>query len=255
MLSQSIEFEDKLLDIYDPRVAPKEQALAKQQLPVLYVLDGNAYGPLLDRGIFLQGRNTPKTKVATALIVAIGYPQVTAFQPERRGHDYTPKRCQKELNDKHRKMPEGGGIAEFQEQIARIHQFICEKYSVDETKVGLYGHSLGGLFVLESLLSSEKVPFITDYLAVSPSLWWDQFEYFNKLARIDLPKEKRIGLAVENDCGEMEESAEKAYHIFCEEQQISEVFFSIEKDENHMSVVFSSLSKLLRWFFKGEEIA
>ncbi|MFV0559871.1 MAG: alpha/beta hydrolase [Enterococcus sp.] len=246
-MQQVKQFEDKNLVISIPK-----ETTANEKLPVLYVLDGNAFGPLVERAILLQGRNPRKTGVDNAIVVAIGYDTEEAFQREARFVDYTPRRENgPEESAKRRNMPEGGGIEAFQEQINRIHVWLCKHYPVNTEKIGLLGHSLGGLCVLESYLVAEKLPFITDFLAISPSLWWDHHEFFAKLDAMEQFADRRIFVAVENDEGEMEEAAALCVQHLATHLSSEQVGFYVGPDENHMSIVFTSLSRILRWFFEG----
>ncbi|MCF2859490.1 hypothetical protein L1286_18550 [Pseudoalteromonas sp. SMS1] len=50
--------------------------------------------------------------------------------------------------------------------------FIDETYRTDDFRV-LSGHSLGGLFSITSLLSEHMQPLFKGFVAIDPSLWWD----------------------------------------------------------------------------------
>lgn len=243
-MEQSLTFEDKILTI----TVPKEVPVA-QKRPLIYVLDGNAFGPLLTNAILLQARNSPKTGVWPAIIVSIGYQTDDSFQRAGRFRDYTPRRVHPVRQDKRRHMPLGGGIEAFQAQLVRIHALMMQQYQIDEAQVGLFGHSLGGLCVLESYLVSPKLPFITDFLSISPSLWWDDCAFFDRLTQTDLATSKRIFIAVENDQGEMESAAMRCYQTLLQIIPTEQVAFYVGPGENHMSIVFTALSRILRWFF------
>src|SRR5699024_9600510 len=65
---------DYLIQVAVPAVAPPEQGY-----PVLYVLDGNAYWPLVRQAQRLFARPTPVAEPAPLLIVGVGYPGVERF--------------------------------------------------------------------------------------------------------------------------------------------------------------------------------
>ena len=152
-------------------------------------------------------------------------------------------------NDKRKGFPEGGQIDVFLSQLNRVHEYISKNYSVRESKIGFLGHSLGGLCVLEGYLS-QQLPFVTDYLAVSPSLWWDQGTFFERLERTNITDKKRVAIAVGEDEGDMVEFAYKAFLALKEKQLVSDISYYEASEENHMSVVFQTISRNLRWFCK-----
>lgn len=188
------------------------------------------------------------------IIVGICYHDQSPFSRERRFIDYTPvKRKTADPQDMRSQMPAGGGIEQFFKVISKIHQKISTEYSVDSQKVGLFGHSLGGLCVLESLLKAE-LSFLTDFIAVSPSLWWDQEAYFQKLNLINgkLLKNRRVMISVGAKEGDMVPLAKRAASWFKANHFIEDSAFYLSEDENHMSVVFTTLSRNLRWFSLNE---
>lgn len=237
------------LDIYYP-----DSQSVEEQLPVLYVLDGDAFALSIAEAVKLQIRNSPKTGVEPMIIVGICYHDQSPFSRERRFIDYTPKK-KKTANpqDIRSQMPAGGGIEPFFKVISKIHQKISTEFSIDSQRVGLFGHSLGGLCVLESLLKVE-LAFLTDYLAVSPSLWWDQEAYFEKLNLINgkLLENRRVMISVGAKEGDMVPLAKRAASWFKVNHFVKESAFYLAEDENHMSVVFTTISRYLRWFSSSE---
>ena len=239
-------FEDFYLDVYLP-----DTKTDNTPINLLYVLDGDAFSLPIAEAIKLQMRNSPKTKVDPTIVVGISYHENQSFSRERRFNDFTPKKQHKPLEDDIRKdFPEGGGIESFLEQLNRVHLFLLDKYSIKKEKVGFFGHSLGGLCVLESYIRNS-LPFITDFIAVSPSLWWDQEEFFNRpLINQKFPK-KNVAISVGEDEGDMVALAQKAYQSFKENDFANELSFYLAEEENHMSVVFQTMSRNLRWFCHG----
>ncbi|MBS7576755.1 MULTISPECIES: alpha/beta hydrolase-fold protein [unclassified Enterococcus] len=237
------------LDIYYP-----ESIKADKKLPVLYVLDGDAFTQTIAEAVKLQTRNSPKTGVQPMIIVGICYRDQSPFSRDRRFIDYTP--AQKKVADPQdirSQLPAGGGIELFLKVVKLIHQLISDEFSIDSRKVGFYGHSLGGLCVLECLLRKE-MSFLTDYLAVSPSLWWDQEAYFEKLNQINgnILRNRRVMISVGSREGDMVPLAKRAASWFQANQFAEKVSFYLAEDENHMSVVFTTISRYLRWFSSNE---
>ena len=242
---KSVPFENIFLDIHQPSGISENE-----KINLLYVLDGDAFSTMIAEAVKLQMRNSPKTGVEPTLIVGISYHSQDSFARDRRFLDFTPKKEKPAFeNDKRKDFPEGGQIDVFLSQLNRVHEYISKNYSIRENKIGFFGHSLGGLCVLEGYLS-QQLPFVTDYLAVSPSLWWDQGRFFERLERTNITDKKRVAIAVGEDEGDMVEFAYKAFIVLKEKQLVSDISYYKASEENHMSVVFQTISRNLRWFCK-----
>ncbi|CAI8933340.1 alpha/beta hydrolase [Kosakonia quasisacchari] len=128
--------------------------------PVLYLLDGNAVMDRLSDDLLqkLSQRDPP-------VLMAIGYQTDLPFDLTARAYDYTPATQTSPQNLRGRA---GGGSAVFRVLLEHTIAPQAEKnLNIDPQKRALWGHSYGGLFVLESFLSSDF--FHTFYSAV-PSL-------------------------------------------------------------------------------------
>lgn len=150
---------------YRIQVAEPEGPPPAQGYPVLYLLDGNAYLPLLQVARDTLMRSGPR-EGSPLLIVAIGYPDADRFDFQRRAADYTPP------DAAHNRPEQGhGGADRF---LAFINQTlkpdIDSRYPIDRSREALLGHSLGGLFTLHVLLTEPDS--FKRYIAISPSLWW-----------------------------------------------------------------------------------
>jgi len=68
-------------------------------------------------------------------------------------------------------FPQAGGAADFRRFLAEeVRPFIDARYPGAPRTV-LMGESLAGLFVIDTLLETPTL--FDDYVAISPSLWWD----------------------------------------------------------------------------------
>lgn len=127
--------------------------------PVLYMLDGNGQFPMLINQISSVDNNLP-------IIVGIGYPSHKAY-PQERTRDYTTPI---------KGNTEGGGAKDFFKFISTIAKpFIESSFNIDTTRQTLCGHSFGGLFTLYVLFNHAKD--FQNYIAASPSLWWDKSSF------------------------------------------------------------------------------
>ncbi|WP_162619892.1 alpha/beta hydrolase [Salinicola acroporae] len=149
--------------------------------PVLYVLDGNAHFPLAVASRAALTLDGPYGETVPWLIVGIGYPGVNRFAGAARSEDYTPALAPGIELDRHGR-PIGGAEA-FREFLERqLQPMIARRFTVDESHQALLGHSYGGLFVLDTLL--EQPQMFSDYIAVSPSLWWQEGRLFDRLEHL-----------------------------------------------------------------------
>ncbi len=147
--------------------------------PVLYMLDGNAVMDRLPETLLKQlADHSPP------VIVAIGYQTNLPFDLNGRAYDYTPApgidRDDSKNNPRfHRKT--GGGPA-FRQLLERhIAPQVEQGITINSERRGVWGHSYGGLFVLDSRLSSS---FFHIYYSASPSLSRDNFVLLNRLTTV-----------------------------------------------------------------------
>jgi uncharacterized protein len=139
--------------------------------PVVFVTDGNGMFPLAAAQMAILG-----LAGKGAIVVGIGYPTDDFMKPMMlRYRDLTPVTADKTLFDTQPPLAEAdqGGASEL------FYRFITEElrpavsaaYSIDAQHETLYGHSLGGLFVLGVMFKHPES--FNSYVASSPSIWWD----------------------------------------------------------------------------------
>ena len=136
----------------------------------LYVLDGGEnFGAVSSLARTMQwGGELPP-----CLTVAIGYEdEEKADKLECRRYDLTPTQ-HPELGSYDKTTADSwGGAAQFRSFIVGTLKPMIEKqFDVDSPRSVLIGHSLGGLFTLDTLVRSPSA--FGNYLAMSPSLWFD----------------------------------------------------------------------------------
>jgi len=187
--------------------SPKGPAPASG-FPVIYVLDGNAWAPLVADIIKVNVYSGPSAGgIVPAIVVGIGYPTDEPFDLTRRVWDLTtPTQMNRDV------LPDrNGGYAKFFDFIeGTVKPDIERRYSVDRTRQTLLGHSLGGEFVLRTLLSHPAS--YRNYAALSPSIWWDGAALLRDAKAFApdaaLVAKARVYLAV----GELEQHMTPAYH-------------------------------------------
>lgn len=141
----------------------------KDGYPVLYVLDGNAYF-----GAFAAGRWVQEyLPVGQSIIVGVGYPGDEAWNV-RRMNDYTqplldpPPRQWRELA----KYKSGARQPFLDFLTGKLRTEIGKRYTVDDSRNALFGHSFGGLFALYALY--ERPDAFNAIVAASPSSEWNE---------------------------------------------------------------------------------
>jgi predicted alpha/beta superfamily hydrolase len=141
------------------------EASREKRYPVLYLLDGFAYFDVTT-GVahHLGSYNAAVQRIPDLIVVAI--------KNTKRSRDMTPTR-----------MAEGpyssgsGGAASFRKFLeSELIPAVDKQFRTSGERL-LVGHSLAGLFVLDTFL--EKPDLFDAYIASDPSLWWDN----NLLAR------------------------------------------------------------------------
>ncbi len=141
--------------------------------PVLYMLDGNAVMGRLTETLLKQ-----LAEKMPPVIIAIGYQTNLPFESNSRAWDYTPAREVK--NGRNRR--EMGGSNDFRQL---LEQYIAPKVeqgiNINPEQRGLWGHSYGGLFVLDSWLSSS---FFRTYYSASPSLGQGYLALLNQITSV-----------------------------------------------------------------------
>lgn len=140
-----------------------KQARPAEKFPVLYMLDGNAAMARLseDRLRQMAGQRPP-------VLIAVGYDTTLPFDVKARALDYTPPGG--EPGDSHLERYPGGGSHAFRELLLNEIVPWAEKQAAsDPQRRALWGHSFGGLFVLDTLYHSS---WFTDYFSAAPSLGW-----------------------------------------------------------------------------------
>lgn len=115
------------------------------------------------------------------ILVAVGYPGAN-----RRAYDYTPPPRLPAASE----APAGGADDFLDFLIDELLTELRARFPIDDGRLALAGHSLGGLCVLHALLTRPGI--FSTFLASSPSIWWDD-GYLARAAERHLPLEATAG--------------------------------------------------------------
>lgn len=141
--------------------------------PVIYLLDANSVFGTMVEAVRLQCGQPEKTGVVPAVVVGIGYQTEGPFAPDRY-YDLTPApTTEYRQRPDGTALPEQGGAAAFLQFIEEeLKPEIEREFKIDSERQAIFGHSLGGLFVLYALFA--KPGSFRCYIAGSPSIHWNK---------------------------------------------------------------------------------
>ncbi|MVO98394.1 alpha/beta hydrolase [Paenibacillus lutrae] len=243
-------------------IAVPESAPPAEGFPVIYLLDANSVFATMVEAVRLQSRAPDKTGAAAAVVVGIGYPADSPFHPFRH-YDYTRSIAHEELPFKPPggEWPEHGGAEAFMTFILEeLKPLIGQKYSINTKRQTIFGHSLGGLFVLHMLYARPEA--FQYYIAGSPSIHWnkrilEEEERIFAAALRQSPQPVRLYIGV----GEMEKSHHTGMVKLAE--QLCERLLKLSlhgvhceykefEGEGHISVLPALISRAVRFALKAE---
>ncbi len=162
-INSTILKEKRLLQVFVPQ---SYKPGSTEKYDVLYVLDGGNWNTGLINKVqrFVEGEGyMPPTIVVSVL----GIDRIKDFTPTH-------------IND----WKTSGGAANFLGFIKdELIPYINKAYPSNGDNT-IWGHSLGGMFVINAMLNEPKT--FKSYIAVDPSLWWDNL-YIQKIASGKLP--------------------------------------------------------------------
>lgn len=217
--------------------------------PVLFVLDGQRYSKMIVEVLENQTRRQQKTRVEPFIVVSIGHNDDATIN--RRFYDFTapadsyhfPVRRGKEMAP----VPVGGA-ADF--QLFMMHElmpYVLDNYPVDARRFILFGHSLGGLFSLWTYLTKPNL--FEKYIAVSPSVWWNQYDLLKVLTQTKVRIDTPLAIYVGGDEGDMVDDAITFFKNRANAKLPVEFYVAL--NENHASVIPTTISRALRFASHG----
>lgn len=130
------------------------------QYPVVYLLDGNGHFRSV-AGMLYQLSTVNGNRVLPEMIM-VGFPNTDRMR------DLTPT---------HTDGTTGGGEAFLDFIETEAIPYIEANYPASQYR-SFIGHSLGGLMVIETLV--ERPELFSNYIAIDPSLWWDEQAILHK---------------------------------------------------------------------------
>jgi predicted alpha/beta superfamily hydrolase len=212
--------------------------------PLIIVLDGGNCGEIVKSCVKQQGQVHVKTGVKPSIVIGISHQEFE--KKEKRFLDFTAP-AEKYFVDEKRKfmIPDNlGGSENFNSFIEKeLLPIIEPNINFDKNNITIIGHSLSGYYVLWNLLKGSNI--YKNIISFSPSVWWNDYELlsFPNLEN----SEKNIFIGVGEREGYMVEGAQKIYNKIKSFNNNCNIY--IAPEENHGSVVVTSISRALRYIF------
>jgi predicted alpha/beta superfamily hydrolase len=219
--------------------------------PVLYLLDGNAIFGSAVEGVRMD--HYTYANYEPAVVVGIGYPTDKPFDFKRRFWDYTIHATNDESPDG-MELPEVGGASQFLRFIEdRVKPELARTVPVNPAKQAIFGHSLGGFFVLHTLFNHPEC--FQTYMAGSPSIWWKNRYLMKNVedlcnGQIQLDGQKALYMAVgSEELPYMVEDASVMHkRLAARNSPLLKVEFKLFEGEGHLSILQPMLAKALDFF-------
>ena len=148
-------------------------------------------------------------------------------------------------------FPGSGGAADFRAYIAdEVIPFIETTYRVGDRRA-VIGESLAGLFIVDTLLKQPDL--FDDYIAVSPSLWWDDQAIADSaaehLAATD-HGDSRIYLTMGDEGGTMQAALDTVLDALDTVPGAPEHRYIDRRDsETHSTIYHPAALDALRWLY------
>jgi predicted alpha/beta superfamily hydrolase len=215
--------EDRTLNIYLPDGYHKDSSYS-----VIYLLDGSADEDFIHVAGLVQFCNFPWVNVLPQTIV-VGIAKVD------RQRDFTfPATI--ELDKQ--KFPVTGGSAKFIGFIEKeLQPYINQSFKTNGKNM-LIGQSLGGLLAAEVLLT--KPDLFSQYVIVSPSLWWNN-ESLLKVKPAPVKNKTAVYIAVGKEGKVMEGDAKALHELVKPVIKGNALQFEFLGNKNHATILHQAL--------------
>jgi hypothetical protein len=188
---------------------PASYATAKEprRYPVLYVLDGAIEQDFLHMAGLAQHGEASGT-FDEFIVVGI--------ETKRRIKELTFPAQDERYTTFYRanglpvEFAQGGGAADFRRFIAEEAIPFVEKHYRTDGRRTFVGESLAAFFVVDTLLKQPDL--FTDYIAISPSMWWNREELGNRAAELLKARDftgRRLYLTMAAEGGTMQRGMDK----------------------------------------------
>ena len=173
---------------------------------------------------------------------------VVAVANTNRTRDLTPKTDSSDVE-----FSKSGGADRFLQFLTEeLMPYVQKNYRTDPYKI-LIGHSFGGLFAIHTMLNNPDA--FNAYIAVSPSLWWNQWEEVKHAesflkAHPDFKKSLYVTLGHEGD--QMQNPMDSFVTVLKNYAPPGFLWkYNSMNKENHSTTPHRSIYDGLEWMYEG----
>ncbi|MEP0264675.1 alpha/beta hydrolase-fold protein [Dokdonia sp.] len=228
--------ENRIINVYLPQSYAKEK---EKTYPVIYLLDGSADEDFIHVAGIVQFGSFPWIKMLPESII-IGISNID------RKRDFTyPTTNEKDKKD----FPTTGGSEAFISFLEKeLQPFVTTNYKIT-TERTLIGQSLGGLLATEILWKTPDL--FSNYIIVSPSLWWDDNSLLPQ-ERIKSTIQKKVYVAVGKEGPYMESAAFSLIGRIKEDRTIVSSFTYFD-GQDHSNILHKAVYEAFLHFYAPVE--
>ncbi|MDR6790669.1 putative alpha/beta superfamily hydrolase [Sphingomonas sp. BE138] len=210
-------------------------------LPVVYLLDGGTEQDF----VHVAGlANLASLSATYGPMIVVGVQSV-----ERRA-EFTPRPSDPRYLAA---FPESGHAQRFRRFLKEELIPFVESHIGRSGRRAVMGESLAGLFVVDTLLNEPAL--FQDYVAVSPSLWWDDRRPLRRLdnASRNIPAGTRLYLAMADEGGTMQDGVDRLRTVAANRAGANLVirYMDYGGEATHATVYHRAAEDALRWLYEA----
>lgn len=228
--------ENRTINVYLPLSYDEKKDVS---YPVIYLLDGSKDEDFIHIAGIVQFGNFPWINMLPESIV-VGISNID------RKRDFTyPTTNAKDKED----FPTTGGSAAFISFLKdELQPYVTNTYRVTDERT-LIGQSLGGLLATEILWT--KPTLFSNYIIVSPSLWWDDNSLLPR-KRVATKTPTKVYVAVGKEGPYMESAAFRLIGALKEDREISSSF-TYFNGQDHGNILHKAVYEAFVNFYAPKE--
>ena len=224
---------------------------SQQEYPVCYFFDGDTH---FENLVAIRDWLTRGLYASMPEVILVGIIQ------KDRTNELTPSHIETPEEWKRANFSTSGGNALFMEFIEKeLKPIINSNYRTIDYEI-LIGHSFGGLTTVNTFIESPET--FNAYLALDPSIWWDDKLILSKIDTLWNEKEinqKTLYIAQANDPGSGDEHISAIRELNMKINTLNQdsslnYHYSLYKEYDHGSVVIPGEYEGLRFIFEGYEL-